>query len=178
MRRLLLALVILIVAGGGVFCWLTAPDRLSAAVLPAHDADLKNGEYLFYAGGCASCHAVPAKAKCDTPKYKDKLKLAGGRCLITPFGKFSVPNISPDTETGIGGWTTIDFVNAMVKGVSPEGSHYYPAFPYSSYQRMSFPDLIDLKRLSRCKPSHGLSCFHDGDRAFQAARIQTNICHI
>jgi mono/diheme cytochrome c family protein len=56
-----------------------------------------------------------------------------------------VPNISPDPETGIGGWSTLDFVNAMQRGVSPSGSHYYPAFPYWSYSRIRTEDLIDLK---------------------------------
>ena len=71
--------------------------------------------------------------------------LVGGRCLKTPFGTFHVPNISPDKDTGIGNWTTLDFVNAMKRGVAPDGSYLYPAFPYTSYQRMTYEDLIDLK---------------------------------
>ena len=94
--------------------------------------------------GCAECHAAPVKG-CDDLKTKAKDVLAGGRCLKTPFGIFHVPNISPDKETGIGNWTTVDFVNAMKRGVTPDGSYLYPAFPYASYQRMSYEDLIDLK---------------------------------
>ena len=94
--------------------------------------------------GCAECHAAPVKG-CDDLKTKDKEMLAGGRCLKTPFGTFHVPNISPDKETGIGNWTTVDFVNAMKHGVAPDGSYLYPAFPFASYQRMSYEDLIDLK---------------------------------
>ena len=56
-----------------------------------------------------------------------------------------MPNISPDKETGIGTWTTLDFVNAMKRGIAPGGVHLYPAFPYTSYQRMTYEDLIDLK---------------------------------
>jgi mono/diheme cytochrome c family protein len=56
-----------------------------------------------------------------------------------------VPNISPDKATGIGNWTTLDFVNAMKHGVAPDGTYLYPAFPYPSYQRMTYEDLIDLK---------------------------------
>jgi mono/diheme cytochrome c family protein len=56
-----------------------------------------------------------------------------------------VPNISPDPETGIGGWSTLDFANAMLRGVSPGGQHLYPAFPYASYARMRVEDVIDLK---------------------------------
>jgi len=65
--------------------------------------------------------------------------------LNTPFGIFHVPNISPDKTHGIGNWTTLDFVNAMHLGVSPDGRHFYPAFPYASYIHMKLEDLIDLK---------------------------------
>ena len=65
--------------------------------------------------------------------------------LKTPFGTINVPNISPDKETGIGNWTTLDFVNAMKHGIAADGTYLYAAFPYPSYQRMTFEDLIDLK---------------------------------
>jgi hypothetical protein len=99
---------------------------------------------MFTAGGCAECHAAPVKG-CDDLNTEDKEVLAGGRCLKTSFGTFHVPNISPDQETGIGKWSTIDFVNAMKRGIAPDGSYLYPAFPYTSYQRMTYEDLIDLK---------------------------------
>jgi len=120
---------------------------------PAVAPDLKNGETMFYAGGCSSCHAAPASAKCDDPKIRDKFTLAGGRCLKTPFGIFYVPNISPDEQTGIGGWSTPQFITAMKQGVSPQGAHYYPAFPYTSYQRMFDKDLIDLKAVLDTLPA-------------------------
>ena len=145
MRRALLALLALAVAGAVVFYLLTMPPATEpASALPAHTPDLANGKYMFTAGGCAECHAVPVK-KCDDLKTNDKVTLAGGRCLKTPYGTFHVPNISPDKETGIGNWTTVDFVNAMKHGVAPDGSYLYPAFPFASYQRMSYEDLIDLK---------------------------------
>jgi mono/diheme cytochrome c family protein len=100
---------------------------------------------MFYAGGCSSCHAAPATDKCDDRKTKEDLKLVGGRCLKTEFGTFYVPNITPDKESGIGGWSTDDFINAMTRGVSPKGYNYYPAFPYASYQHMTRSDLVDLK---------------------------------
>ncbi len=56
-----------------------------------------------------------------------------------------MPNISPDPKTGIGGWSTLDFVNALMRGVSPQGTQYYPALPYTSYARMRVEDVIDLK---------------------------------
>lgn len=139
LRRLLLATVVLAVAGTAIGWFLSAPQKLTAAELPQHDADLANGERVFYAGGCSSCHAAPGAAG------DAKLTLAGGLELDTDFGIFRVPNISPDRATGIGGWSTLEFVNAVMRGVSPGGAHLYPAFPYPSYARMRVADVIDLK---------------------------------
>jgi mono/diheme cytochrome c family protein len=138
-RKLILAAIALAAVGAGVFWLLTWPATLAAEDLPNHQPDLANGAYVFAAGGCTSCHAAPG-AKDD-----DKLKLAGGLALATPFGKFHVPNISPDPEHGIGGWTTAEFVTSMKHGVGRNGEHLYPAFPFASYQRMRIEDLIDLK---------------------------------
>ena len=138
------ALLVLGIAGAIVFYLLTMPKSVPASELPAHTPDLANGEYMFAAGGCAECHAEPL-AKCKDVKIKDEQRLGGGRCLKTDFGIFHVPNISPDKETGIGNWSTLDFVNAMKHGVGPGGVHLYPAFPYASYQHMTYEDLIDLK---------------------------------
>jgi mono/diheme cytochrome c family protein len=103
------------------------------------DPDLANGEEMFWAGGCASCHAAPGA------DGEARLVLSGGVELDTPFGLFRVPNISSDREHGIGGWSQADFLSAMTKGTSPRGEHYYPAFPYTSYRNMRLEDLIDLK---------------------------------
>jgi mono/diheme cytochrome c family protein len=138
------ALLALAIAGAIVFYLLTIPKMVPASALPAHKPDLANGEYMFIAGGCAECHAEPVD-KCKSTKVRNKHVLAGGRCIKTPYGIFNVPNISPDKETGIGKWTTLDFVNAMKRGIGPGGTHLYPAFPYASYQRMTYEDLIDLK---------------------------------
>ena len=144
MRNALLALSALAAAGALAVYLLTMPSALPGSALPAHTPDLANGKYMFIAGGCAECHAAPVKG-CDDRKTKDKDVLAGGRCLKTKFGVFHVPNISPDKERGIGKWSTVDFVNAMKRGIAPDGSYLYPAFPYASYQRMTYEDLIDLK---------------------------------
>jgi len=116
----------------------TRPVGLPAAGLPAHTVDVANGERLFHAGGCASCHT-----SVDT--VTEPAILGGGLALETPFGTFRVPNISPHPDHGIGRWSMLDFVNAMHLGVSPDGRHYYPAFPYASYTRMRLEDLMDLK---------------------------------
>jgi len=136
LRRALIALGLVLVVGVGAGWALSAPRRLGSDAVPAHRPDLANGERVFWAGGCVSCH--------QTPDQDDPLKLGGGRALRTDLGTFRVPNLSPDPETGIGRWSEEAFVNAMLRGVSPDGQHYYPAFPYTSYQRMTVTDTLDL----------------------------------
>jgi mono/diheme cytochrome c family protein len=140
-------IVVLAIVAAALAWFVTAPSPLAAAQLPAHAADPANGERVFHAAGCASCHAAP-EAQGD-----DRLKLGGGLELNTPFGLFRVPNISPDPQTGIGGWSELAFVNAVKRGVSPGGGHYYPAFPYGSYARMTIEDILDLKAFMDTLPA-------------------------
>ena len=149
------ALVIAVVAYA-----VTAPSVLSAEDLPAHEPDAVAGERIFWAAGCASCHASPVDGK--RARGADKLLLGGGLELASGKGTFVVPNISPDEEHGIGRWSTREFANAMVRGVSPDGRHYYPSFPYSSYARMRLEDVIDLKAYIDTLPKvGGVSADHD-----------------
>jgi mono/diheme cytochrome c family protein len=71
--------------------------------------------------------------------------LAGGRALKTPLGTFYSPNITPDPVYGIGGWSDDDFVRALREGIAPDGSHYYPSFPYTSYTQMRHEDALAIK---------------------------------
>jgi len=139
LRKTLAAAAALVVAAAGGGWYLTLPETLDAASLPAHEPDLANGERLFWAGGCASCHAA------EGAEGDDKRRLGGGLVLETPFGAFVAPNISPDPDSGIGRWSSADFVQAMQLGTSPDGRHYYPAFPYASYARMATTDILDLE---------------------------------
>ncbi len=142
LRAVLTATAGLLFAGLLVFGWLTRPFVFAAGDLPAHAPDPAAGELVFWAGGCASCHATPVDGK--RARGDAKLRLGGGLELETPFGTFRVPNISPHPD-GIGGWSALDFVNAMQAGVAPDGRHYYPSFPYASYARMTTEDVLDLK---------------------------------
>jgi mono/diheme cytochrome c family protein len=126
--------------------FLTRPRPVDISTLAAYEADSVNGERLFHAGGCVSCHGSEAD---DT----GAVQLGGGLAMESPYGVFHVPNISPDPDNGIGGWTLQDFVSAMKAGASPDGRHYYPAFPYASYARMSLEDLADLKAYVDTLPS-------------------------
>ena len=136
LRKLVwLALAVGIVALA-TFWFVTIPATVPASALAPRTADPANGKTMFHAGGCASCHA--------TPEQDDKTRLGGGLGLKSPFGTFHVPNISPDPNDGIGKWSEADFVTAMMKGTSPGGRHYFPAFPYTSYARMRVDDVRDL----------------------------------
>ena len=123
--------------------WLTGPNPLRAGALPSYKPDPVAGERIFWAGGCASCHASPVDGR--RARGDDKRRLGGGTELNTPFGVFRVPNISPHPIDGIGSWSMLDFVNAMQRGIAPDGRHYYPSFPYTSYARMPIEDVMDLK---------------------------------
>ena len=138
MRWLLIALLAVGLAAAAGLWLLSAPMTVAAENLPEHQGDAARGEDVFYAAGCNSCHTA------EGAEGDEKLLLGGGLALKTPFGTFYAPNISPSPD-GIGGWSDADFVNAVMRGVSPEGAHYYPAFPYLSYQRMTVEDVLDLK---------------------------------
>ncbi|MDJ0939499.1 MAG: cytochrome c [Woeseiaceae bacterium] len=158
MRRPAIVAVALVAVVLVTAWWLTSPQRMAADSLPAHTPDVAAGEQVFWVGGCASCHASPVDGR--RAKGEDKLRLGGGLELDTPFGVFRVPNISPHAD-GIGGWSTLDFVNAMQAGVSPNGRHYYPSFPYTSYAKMRVEDVIDLKAFIDTLPAvEGLVADH------------------
>ena len=107
----------------GCFCGMS--------VVLAFEDLLEHGKYVFNAAGCVSCHT------------RDQL-MAGGRPIVTPFGTFYPPNITPHREYGIGTWTEEDIARALREGLNPQGEHYYPAFPYPSYTRMTRQDMQAL----------------------------------
>lgn len=122
-----------------VAAWvLLAPRPLPQDAMAGLTGDPERGEQVFWAAGCAGCHAE------FDATGEEKLILRGGQRFASPFGTFVAPNISPDPQAGIGGWSALDLANAMKRGVSPEGEHYYPAFPYASYARADLQDIADL----------------------------------
>jgi mono/diheme cytochrome c family protein len=146
---------LVVVAGGGVLLGLLALvawHLTTAAPIFSKDdprlqggGDVRRGEMVFTAGECASCHASPGQP--------DSLHLGGGLALASPFGTFRPPNISPDPTDGIGNWEVSDLANALIAGVSPEKTHYYPAFPYTSYTGMSLSDVKDLYAYLKTLPA-------------------------
>lgn len=145
MNRLAFRLLLL----GAVLCALglfaTRPQQLPADALADLTPDATNGALVFAAMGCASCHMAP--------KSEDQTLLSGGKSFVTDFGTFYAPNISMDTTHGIGGWTDLEIANAVLKGTSPEGQHYFPVFPYGSYGRADVADVADMIAHLRALPA-------------------------
>ena len=148
-RAILSGVATLAIVGGGVFWLLTAPARLNPGATAALDApgDAARGEEVFFAAGCAACHAAAGATG------EARLALGGGQRFETQFGTFVAPNISQHPQDGIGGWSARDLANAMMRGVSPDGRHYYPAFPYASYARMRVEDVADLHAFMTTLPA-------------------------
>jgi mono/diheme cytochrome c family protein len=163
LRRITLVVVLAGVVALGAYWWLTTPVTGVSVTEPAHMPNLANGQIIFNAGGCSSCHAVPGQP--------DRLKLGGGLALPSPFGTFYVPNISPDPTDGIGRWTEAQFVHAVMQGVSPSGTHYFPAFPYTTYAHAKRDDIGDLfAYLKTLAPVSGKVRDHDVPFPFNIRR--------
>ena len=138
-RRPILALLVLVILGLAAFWALTRPRPLADDALAGIAPDPARGEYVFRAGGCASCHAAKGATGAG------KLKLTGGQAFASAFGTFYAPNISPDPVNGIGRWSDLQFVNAVTRGIGPEGRHLYPALPYPAYIHMTLADAMSLR---------------------------------
>ena len=110
------------------------PSVSSSAQLSESAEAIERGEYLVIAGGCISCH----RGEDDAESF------VGGLALVSDFGTFYAPNITPDQETGIGSWEAQDFLRALQHGRTPSGSFYYPAFPYRAYAGLSDEDVLDI----------------------------------
>jgi mono/diheme cytochrome c family protein len=125
----------------------------NAGLATASNNLVEQGKYLFNIAGCAGCHS-------------SNQPLAGGSRIETSFGTFYTPNISPDREHGIGGWSKEEFCRALNDGKSPTGENYFPVFPYTSYTKMTASDKSALWAYIQSQPaiatenrSHDLSWF-------------------
>jgi mono/diheme cytochrome c family protein len=123
-------------------CWASrlaiaslAVALVCGAAVAQDQGAVQRGATLFAAADCASCH---------TDKKNGGALLAGGRALPTPFGTFYSPNITPDKQSGIGGWSAADFRRALRDGKDDDGDYLFPAFPYPSFTGMSDADIADL----------------------------------
>ncbi|MDO8385222.1 MAG: molybdopterin-dependent oxidoreductase [Polaromonas sp.] len=105
-------------------------------------ATIERGRQLAAAGDCVVCHTAPGG-----------LANAGGLAMDTPFGKVVTTNITPDAETGIGLWSFSAFQRAMREGISRDGHHLYPAFPYTAFAKTSDEDLTALYAYLMAQPA-------------------------
>jgi nicotinate dehydrogenase subunit B len=115
----------------------TRPD---AAIYTA--ATIERGRQLAAAGDCAVCHTAPG----GVPN-------AGGRAMETPFGTIHTTNLTPDADTGVGRWSFSAFQRAMREGISRDGRHLYPAFPYTAFAKTSDDDLMALYAYLMAQPA-------------------------
>ena len=115
-----------------VLCSAFAP--FPALAEPAPPEVVAHGKSLVEASDCATCHTADPQRP-----------FAGGKRIDTPFGAVYSPNLTPDRETGIGGWSDADFVRALRSGVAPDGSRYYPAFPYPYFTKFTRGDILAIR---------------------------------
>lgn len=109
-------------------------------------ANIARGAYLAKAGDCMACHTA-----------RGGVPYAGGRAIATPFGHLLAPNITSDRDTGIGAWSADEFWNALHNGKSRDGRLLYPAFPYTSYTKVTRDDADALYAFMQSVPAHKAS---------------------
>jgi mono/diheme cytochrome c family protein len=146
-RSIVVGLAVLLGIAGAVVLLVPAPE-VPAPEVPARDlsgleGDVTRGAYVARLSGCIACH-TNAKA--------GGAVLAGGAKIATEFGVFHAPNITPHPTDGIGAWSLADFSRALTAGESPDGEHYFPAFPYVFYTGLTDQDVVDLWAAVRSVP--------------------------
>lgn len=141
LRLSAIALLIAVVILGWLFSPALMPVRVAEQSLISDEATLERGRYLVNAGGCISCHQGEAGG------------LSGGMAIDSPFGVFYASNITPDPVTGTGSWSGADYVRAIKHGRSPQGSFYFPAFPYRSYAAISDADALAIGAWLHAQPA-------------------------
>ncbi|MBO0139862.1 cytochrome c [Agrobacterium sp. Ap1] len=137
MKKLIRVLGVLVVLGvAALLAFIFVPVQRTGPVTQLA-ADFKpakgQGEYVMRAGDCMACHTSEGGKP-----------FAGGRAIESPMGTIWTTNITPDKETGIGNWSLADFRAALYDGVTPNGTHLYPAMPYENYRKMSEEDIVAL----------------------------------
>lgn len=149
MVRSLVARPVLLIGAALVGVAVAAALLVPAPEVPARDlscleGDVNRGAYVARLSGCIACH-TNAKA--------GGAVLAGGAEIVTEFGSFHAPNITPHPTDGVGAWSLADFSRALTAGESPDGDHFFPAFPYAFYTGLTDQDVVDLWAAVRSVPA-------------------------
>ncbi|MEL0659956.1 cytochrome c [Psychromonas arctica] len=123
-----------VIVGLGLFsfyAWNSSIDPIAPPVNADYPPQvIEQGKILAAAGYCSTCHTTPGGEA-----------YAGNYEMHTEFGTIYSSNITPDVETGIGGWSEAAFNRAMRTGVSRDGHHLLPAFPFEHFNKMSDDDI-------------------------------------
>ena len=128
--------------------YVAVPQPNTKGMDAAQIALVQRGRYLTVAGDCMPCHSAPGGKP-----------FAGGLSFVTPFGTLYSPNITPDRKTGIGAWNDKQFYAALHEGIRPGRSllvfpqYLYPAMPYTSYAKLSKPDVMAIAAYLRAIPA-------------------------
>lgn len=141
LRRTAAALLAL-VGCAAAYAYLSAPGYTRPPALESLDVSVERGRYLALAGNCATCHTADGGET-----------YAGGTEFHTPFGVLFSSNITMDKKTGIGTWSFEDFHASMKRGIRPDGSHLYPAFPYTDFALLTDADLASIFLYLRTLPA-------------------------
>ena len=127
---ILLVALVLLAAG-------CATQRITPNGVAASDPGAaERGDYLVTAANCAGCH---------TDSEHHGAHFAGGKAIKSPFGTYYSRNITSDPVHGIGAWSDADFLTALRAGVSPSGTYYFAAFPFTAFTLMTDRDILDIK---------------------------------
>lgn len=117
--------------------WLPLAFAASCSLAQAAGSDptlVERGRQLVVAADCAACHTVP----------KSGAIFAGGYAIESPMGKIYSTNITPSRSHGIGDYTLDDFARALRQGVRRDGTHLYPAMPYTAYTQLADDDIAAM----------------------------------
>ena len=100
-------------------------------------AVIARGKYLVYGPAhCVYCHVSPENFGELTKGME--VPLSGGLEFDIPPGKFRIPNITPDPETGIGKMTDAEIARALRYSVNHKNKFMAP---YMAFQDMSDEDI-------------------------------------
>lgn len=130
MTRSLSALTLLALAGGCAA--LSGSD-------PAEERSraLERGRYLVTIMDCGGCHTPGALAG----EPERSRALAGSSIGFgSPFGVVYPPNLTPDEQTGMGGWSEDEIVAAVTQGRRPDGRALAPVMPWPMYSALTGED--------------------------------------
>lgn len=141
-------LMVLLVVGTATLS--LAPSNAQVSQESPQDATaIERGRYLIeIAAACGRCHTTRGADGQLLPN----MKLAGGPIIAERGFRAVVPNITPDSETGIGRWSDAEIAAAIRDGRRPDGTLIGPPMPIELYRGLSDHDLVAMVTYLRTMP--------------------------